>query len=598
MILFGARARELSADLDFSVNDAAQNFSLVFEGLDESSPEALRAVKGILLVDLNLSVEDAQRILSSAPAPVKEAASEAELEPLRRKLTKAGARVLVVRPTQDEEESDDGVELTFELDASEMFTRREEPGEKPVKVYELPVDEADISALSFDEVDAAASNEGTEPAIEEPPTIDLSTAGDLSFDEGNPSSEEATDAPNDLDSLLAIPSQLQRAELDVPLAAPSSSTSHDDLTDKKESTPSSGLEFDELIPREVEPEEYTPIVQVQEEQWDSEDALTLNPPPIEESAPQLAPPAAEPPPTAEPAATSPRVAPPVVERSVPDSPRLTESATLAVSEQSEVVAREEHTHPEESQEPRHTVAKPERAARHSARKGRDLTQRLLAVPLDVVLPVCVGGLILLVANWLYFSMRETSLPSHGEILQMLPPEVRSARTERRGDSTTNSSSDPVLVTYRSTGTVGGTNIEAEVVMVQQKLERFTLVMTNNVPPPHPPEHIVSGVPRAPWLYKVELSELPFELQSEGVYTAKGQAKAYVDYKNERTRVLIPATARVRTTSSSAFVTFQVLQGYAAVPPLGIAIEALKEGGFKVALKGEVVAPLVPQRSGK
>lgn len=73
-----------------------QEFQLIYEGPVDDSPETIRRLKGVFIADLELSSEEVQRILSEAPAVIRGAADQKTLEPIKRALSAAGGRVLIV----------------------------------------------------------------------------------------------------------------------------------------------------------------------------------------------------------------------------------------------------------------------------------------------------------------------------------------------------------------------------------------------------------------------------------------------------------------------------------------------------------------------
>jgi hypothetical protein len=62
--------------------------------------------------------------------------------------------------------------------------------------------------------------------------------------------------------------------------------------------------------------------------------------------------------------------------------------------------------------------------------------------------------------------------------------------------------------------------------------------------PRPPERsaddIVHNVPPRPWLYKVEVDELAFDLKPDGAFSATGPARTYVENEAQRNRVVAEA----------------------------------------------------------
>lgn len=112
-------------------------FQILFEGPKDSSPDTLRRLKGSLLSDLKLSIDEARQILECAPAPIKSAATSEELKPYLELLQRSGAKATIVAngkriesPTQDKPLT---VTEVFEIDTEMLLKEDEEPEE--LKTY-------------------------------------------------------------------------------------------------------------------------------------------------------------------------------------------------------------------------------------------------------------------------------------------------------------------------------------------------------------------------------------------------------------------------------------------------------------------------------
>lgn len=149
----------------------------MFEGTKDSSADTLRQVKVIFLTELELPVERAQEILQNAPAAIRTGASADELEPFRKRLERAGAKVMIVspagaHPVDDQNESAEelpgaSMEFSFELSDSEFKTPGSEGKKKSKKIYKLELDDSEIPTVSANTlVDANERTVDRKPTLE------------------------------------------------------------------------------------------------------------------------------------------------------------------------------------------------------------------------------------------------------------------------------------------------------------------------------------------------------------------------------------------------------------------------------------------------
>ncbi len=141
-------------------NSNFDTFELVYQGLKDPSPESERKVKSILIGDLELSIPDVQRVLSTTPSVVISSSTKAPLVKAMKALKAVGAYASVDKVGGDNEEDsdlaseedgslvEDSDGFSFELDLSEL-DQASKP-QRATKVWELNLDEESAQLESVD----------------------------------------------------------------------------------------------------------------------------------------------------------------------------------------------------------------------------------------------------------------------------------------------------------------------------------------------------------------------------------------------------------------------------------------------------------------
>ena len=173
-----------------SVTDQANatQYKLVFEGPADDSAETLRLIKGIFLIDLSLSVEQAQQILSQVPSVILSVDSAIKAAQYQKKLSKAGAKILVVAPegsappAEESPSETEGLEMEMSLDGNSTEDGYAIP--EP-RVYELPEEEApDLESLIEESESIIPPTLRAQNPIIEPQKIDTTLSFDKVDDQG------------------------------------------------------------------------------------------------------------------------------------------------------------------------------------------------------------------------------------------------------------------------------------------------------------------------------------------------------------------------------------------------------------------------------
>ncbi|HMO02510.1 MAG TPA: hypothetical protein PKD37_04180 [Oligoflexia bacterium] len=166
-------------------------FSLIYQGLQDGAQDAEQKIKGILIADLNLTSEQVKNILSSSNGLIMTAKSEGELTVTHQALLKAGAKVLLVKPKNNDSDkklsfeqvetetealenkdnkatsSQDSEQIEFELEVDAAVNSEKAISEKkeaPVKVFELSEEDANDPEIKEYLVDQKQPAQITPPA--------------------------------------------------------------------------------------------------------------------------------------------------------------------------------------------------------------------------------------------------------------------------------------------------------------------------------------------------------------------------------------------------------------------------------------------------
>jgi hypothetical protein len=133
------------------VTKSSESYNLIFSGYQEDSAETIRRVKSALVADLELSVPEVQRIISSFPSIVTSSEKKKDLSKALKILKAAGALVEIqvasdLEKNKAQDSIDDSDEsFTFELDLADLNSSVSK--EKTTKIWELQVAEEDLQEL-------------------------------------------------------------------------------------------------------------------------------------------------------------------------------------------------------------------------------------------------------------------------------------------------------------------------------------------------------------------------------------------------------------------------------------------------------------------
>jgi len=590
--------------------ETQNGYHLLFEGTRDDAPDTLRQIKIVFLADLDLSVEQTQQILASGPSVIRSAQGADDLEPLRKRLSSAGALVHIVAPNGSTEANASqlaaqGSALEFSI---EMDTTSFEPpkAERPAKVYELPMEDG-------------------------PPLLDLSDDSNddklESLTETTPDTAELARVNNELLDLssgaIDVVDESQRIEISATPTATGASISDDPASalglsfDEPASEQSSVIEsvnaphnqnpaaespmpqdFGSFAISEPEPDAaYSAVIPSVEEEWSDAD---LAPPELlQPHTPQI------------PASLSqPQAAPPPPQSKL--SQEFEQPAAVQQSNESgleeksaKIESLEAKSNPEqpttEDQLPTQNAEADPQTKRSKAKGSRNLGDLL---PLDVLLPVALSLAVLGVGNWWYFSgaPNSTTIVEQSATVAPITGKVAAVgKTPSIPKAASSVSSIPPqhqhktkVRTYQIASDVGNLHLQGELLTDGDRLFVKELRATVDDPPLPTTAEIVAKKPRAPVITKIEIQDVLFEPASPGFFVGTGIAKLYIDYRDNKSRLVTKTTLKAQFAIDNASITveLQAAQGRKPDGEPGLKIDVSRDGGFLLSMQANATATLV------
>jgi hypothetical protein len=319
-------------------------------------------------------------------------------------------------------------------------------------------------------------------------------------------------------------------------------------------------EFSLSLEEEVEPQ--APVETPKSESVD----LTLAPEDPVTSAPRVKPSAQKPTPSEKPGK------PPVTQKQKVAPPtQTTKEATPPLAAEipvSEILLAEETN-----------------TEKKSSRSRVGLKRLVSKLHLDIAVPAILGCLVLGFANYFYFSGDKAPSwnSSFDEAIQSANEKAASAVKAPKG---------PQATIVEGTTTTPTVHIKSSFTVTNDRISGYLIEITTPQPPAQTPEEIVNGVIQNPWLRKVEVRDLKLKVAEDGSLTAEGPVRTFVEYKNERLRVVSKATVTGTFNKDTKAISIKVSvsTGYDNSPEgLGAGIEAVAGGRFKLYVVAETEA---------
>ena len=595
---------------------SGKEFELVFEGLEDTSPQALQKVKAVLVGDMEIPVPDVQNILENYPLTIKRSEREDQLNIYFRSLKSAGAKVLLLKPKEEESAlSLDDDEIEFEIEIAPKKKSISTP-EKEGKTYDLSLDDSEDTSIEALEKELGVSlkPEAVEPATT--PNVTAPQMPSLSLDDSSeqPTTEEKKEEPaasgsfsleiqpapeslalidstkteNDLDesgewglealssSLKNDPSKPAVSDADKPLFELDSLSSETTEAGKAAPPPTAATTdldskplFDLAAGNAPSEEKPQPAAQAPlEPPKDANLGIELEASPATEKAPS--------PPTTE---VKPQVAAPpsnVEEKVKEEKPKETPAP------EKQNAAHSQETFQEAKVITSSQVKKKEKAANNVKKKPS-----FLSVPLDILIPVFVGGLLLGAVNWFYFTSKQGDPQEAMMQSQKINEIIKSDNTPNEPTAAPEVKRD--FINYVGENVADTSSIKGAIATDFEVVKSISIEITTPQPPPLTPEEIVQNLPERIWLKRIEIESLNFQSGTDGQLTGKGQAKVYIEQGFNRNRIVgeVVATLTPKDDRKAAEINVRVasLPGTESVPHSTFLVDKNPlDGKFRVLLE--------------
>lgn len=623
-----------------SEEEKVNKFELVFQGPIDDSVRTLQRLKGTFISDFEFPIAEVQKILNEAPLTIYSSDSEEEANQKYKTLQRAGAKVLLIQPVskeKDEEpsqEASNGDEAVFEIEDL-TSTKKAEPKPAEPKVYSLDIDDVLFNTLDIQEQAEQILSEGTQPPEKEeakaPVPDDDAPLFPTLVKPGQPAAEAKNDSLFSSPELDTPPAQfsLDEADLKIDLTAsipvpklavptPPDSLSLLEIEDQPvipvagkaapvtETKESKKMDFDLTLALEEEPkapkpaavekapevkQATKPAAAVAPKQNAADHSLDLTlaaktetppaPAPKHEAAPQPVPVAEEP--KALKAATSAQI-PVAPQRSLKES-FIKRESSLPVA--ADGAPASEVTIESDQQTLLDSKGDAEVAAEPAGFKKREVLK-------EILVPLGVGIIMLGLANWVYWTF--IGGPSESEI-SVGPEMMHGAQSGDDTDAIEASKKSAANTTPPST--FDGTREEAgrkthalfQILGEGVKAEFVNEQITIELPPlPAPSAKQIVDKTTPPWVYKIEVDALQFNVNPDRTVDGTGPAKYYYEYQENRKRSLALATFSGKLSEDGTSLTgeLNVFNEYAAAPTGGdVKAITLANGKIQFALTEQI-----------
>lgn len=468
---------------------SSEVFQLVYEGPGDSSALTLQKIKGVFIADLDLSVEQIQKILLTAPVVIQSADTQDDLQAAFNKLNSAGAKVFIVQAIKEDsadiasntaeienkQSADEKEEFLFELDLDEpVVTPIKEAKTKPPKVYHLDVPADPDEPLFSSELIAPQTADTGHPedsqVREETPLLSLLTAEERQAIDKNepdlPPAEAMAEKISLGSSELTFAIDSNEAPAGSGIAAePSNHPAPSAISPERAPLETFGLELDGLNCQALQPSAVKPPEPPPQKQ----PAAAISP--LSETLPkQIA------------AMESPAADAPMAPQ--PNEP-LEEPAQQAAPEHSALAA---------------TIleASDGQFIPTYSRRPRELFRR---IPIDTFVAIAVGIIIIAAANLYFFSTHVSAPTAKDAAVGLSVDELIKA----------DQADQPAIKVplprqeYIGYADNAAWAIHAKLFKLGEELEGGSIRITTAAPPELSKEEIVQGVPPRIWLKRIEIS---------------------------------------------------------------------------------------------
>lgn len=550
------------------VSGQNDKYRLVFDGPVDEAPETMRKLKAALIVDLNLSIEQAQEILQGSTTEILTGSTELELKEGFDALRRAGGKVMIVQPESEESDGLFGANLKLDEEEEEITfikVKKEPPAPKPIDDIEI-----DFSFEDEEEEQPKLAIPDTPPAPQAKKDIEI-----LLPNEDKPlfamSDKESEDDMNlqEEDEAPIIPKALRDR-------APKSQSISDDLSlsfaDAPEEThvPSSPITKTEPVVSESiaiafeADDKRNPHAKPREKISVPADALAV----LEGLAPLIE----EPEPVTNEDVPS-QSEEPVISADIPLA-SLKKKAKLqpVPQDQSEDVSPE-------------TLETPQKENTKSTKKSKSTLKRHSMV-MEYLLPIGLGAIVLVVGNYLLNSPSETKSINFAEITQSLTGLATQAKSQDE------KSAKP----KNGTKFIGRQQYDNRSLDVDFTLsddsKSITAAFRFETPKPEElsKEQVGRKEKQIPWVRKIDVDKTTFELSATGAFEGQAPARIYLEDAGETQRFVGTAKISGSINPEKDSSTAEVRINYQSESESGpFMIKRKKEGDYSLHIAGEITA---------
>ncbi len=545
----------------------------MLEGLENQNPQTLQKVKGVLIGDLELSIPEVQKILENFPLTIKRSESQSDLSVHYESLKSAGAKVLLLKKgdetsttnedatneiefnlenpislesiknkeeiteEQEADSSDNSIEFEFDLDSITKSASKDT--EQAVTAYEININED--TDLSLKELE----NElGESLQLSEPGAVPAKTekSSEFSFDllpaetgldliDSPALANVKDDAENweaDKLSESLISSAVSESEKSEQAA-----TAQNPMSKIEESLFSLNEESDDKAGKETQhknekTKQITPSLSTT-----STLAFELD---VDEDKKEI------PAPHASNEQNSIKSESNAVNLKVEKDTVINEQKENIINEIDSIVSAQ--TPQTESSK---ILPKSNKTKTKSKKKN---------LPAEVLLPIAVGGLLLGIVNWLYFSSKDEVKADISKTKIAIPEKALTINKSKMEEN--------ILPEAPSFNYSGGFenedyNLSLKLTASLDKISNSLFVFNSAKPSELTPEEIVQGIEPRVWLKKADAENIQFEKDKEnpGLFTGIANTKLYFEQGQERMRIIGATEITVNVQDNTAEVTLKM-----------------------------------------
>jgi hypothetical protein len=514
-------------EIDFNLEDSEDQYTLLYEGAVDATPETLRKIKGVFLAELEMPIEQIALILQNTPAEVISSSDASALEYPYRILKDAGSKVLIVSadgtPFNIDSLTEEDTSIVFELEDPLSMEGELDFIEQPkqdLPTYQL-IEEPSLSLDSLMEEAAAVIADSRQEEEDQQRTsagefkldIDLSDmpSPTPALDEGSIESAPVLEkSASSLDTGLSLTLEDEEpAERIIDTVQPVASAV----------VPVSGLVLDAPdAPVTIEPAN-------EQAASDNEFVIAAEPAPIkleslaitEEKEPA---PVATPAPAAAVAEAKAAVKPAAIKTEV--------KAIMSAKAQKAPV----------QQENPNTSAEISVVPVHSKRRKK------LSQGQETGILIAIGSLVLCLANWFYFNAppkvdveaeklaesRALQIAQKKELLQNKKERAQALAQEQNSLLT-------APITFQGSIEAAGYSLNLEVIISNNTPTKASFTISGGAPLALTNEQIARNEKLAPWIRRAESTAFEFKSVSDGSFFGSTASKIYIDYDGRSTRLI-------------------------------------------------------------